>query len=153
MKPSLSYCRKTIELVENIEGAFISLGERLHKIHTERLWEGQWGSYEEYLGEMRLSKSKASKIESIYSTYVLEYEVAPEKLSKVGWSSLYSMLPAVTSKKSAKEWVEKASTLRREELEDEVREIKLGSPCEHDEVEDLHLQVCLKCKKHFRVYE
>jgi len=153
MKPAINYCNETIELVHNIEGAFIALGERLHEIRRKRMWEGQWDSYEDYLQEIRISKAKASKIVSIYEKYVLEYSVPKEKLTKVGWSSLYSILPAVADEKSANEWVDKASMLRREEIEDEIREIKTGAECNHEDVDYLKLAICQKCGKRMKVYD
>lgn len=153
MKLAIRYCEETIELVYNIESAFISLGERLYKIQNERLWEGRWDSYKEYLSDIKISPGKASKIVSIYETYVLKYHVPVEKLSCVGWSSLYTMLVAVEDEKSAHDWVEKGTILRREDIEDEVRDIRLGRVCEHKDCEDFHLKVCLDCKKRFRVYE
>jgi len=153
MKPTISYCEETIALVHNIEGAFIALGERLHRIRNERMWEGRWDSYEDYLSEINISPAKASKITSIYEKYVLEYNVPQDKLVKVGWSSLYSLLPAVKDKESANEWVDKASVLRREDIEDEIRDIKLGAPCPHKNTEILKLEICKDCGKRWKIYE
>ena len=150
----LGFCESTIELVQNIEGAFINLGERLHKIRIERLWESNWDSYEEFLGEIKISPGKASKIVSVYETFVLEYKVPTEKLSSVGWSSLYSMLPAIKSGQDANEWVEKGSVLRREDIEDEVREFKKGKcNCDEHPFEEIILQICKNCGKRHRVFK
>jgi len=151
--PSLNYCEETISLVHNIEEAFIALGERLYKIRSEQLWQSNWDSYDEYLMELKISQAKASKLVSIYEKFVMEYGIEQEKLSKVSWSTLYTMLPLVTDKKSAKEWVEKGELMKRDDIEDEVREFKRGSVCEHKNLEDLHIQVCLDCSKRFRKYD
>lgn len=150
--PALNYCEETIELVHNIEEAFLSLGERLYKIRNEKMWEGRWDSYDDFLMDIKISRARESKLVSIYEKYVLEYKIEPEKLAKVNWSNLYTMLPAVKDKKSAEEWVEKGSVMFRKDIEDEVREVKRGGPCEH-EFERIVLDKCTKCFKSFRVYE
>lgn len=150
--PSLNFCESTIQLVQNIEGAFIELGKRLLRIRDERLWESNWESYEEFLSEIKISPGKASKICSVYEKFVVEFEVDQEKLANVGWSNLYSMLPAIKTKSDAKEWVDKGMVLRREDIEDEVREFKHGK-CEHKEFDEITLRICRNCGKKIRVYE
>jgi hypothetical protein len=144
--PSLNFCESTIELVQNIEGAFIELGKRLLRIRDERLWESNWESYEEFLSEIKISPGKASKICSVYEKFVVEYGVEQEKLAGVGWSNLYSMLPAIKSKRDATEWVDKGMVLRREDIEDEVREFKHGK-CDHKNFRELHIYICNDCGK------
>lgn len=139
-----SYCYETKKFVEQIEQSFIVLAERLYKIYHENLWQGEWESWDEFVSECKMSKGTASKLISVYGTYVLAYGMKNEELAPAGWSGLYELLPTVSSAETAQDAVMKASTLRREEIREEVREHKHGK-CDHANEVEVHFHQCRTC--------
>ena len=145
----MEYCQQTLALKKTLESGFLTLAERLKKIKEEGLWEAEWGSFAEFLMEMKISEATASKLISVYDKFVLEYGIDQEKLAGVGWSSLYEILPLCDTVGSAREMVEKATLLKRDELREEVREARVGE-CDHEWVE-VHLRQCTKCAKREKI--
>lgn len=148
----LDYCRSTIQLKETIETSFIALGERLARIRQGNLWEQEWGSWEEYVMELKMSPATASKLINVYETFVVKFQLPHDKLGATGWASLYEVLPLCTSKEKAEEMVEKATVLKRDDLRDEIREATKGV-CSHTNGHTITLRICDDCGKKIRVYE
>lgn len=150
---SRNYLQETIKLKNSIEGAYIDLGSRLKKIRDERLFEGQYDSFGEFLNEIDMSEGTASRIISVISFYFEKHGVKREKLSQAGWSNLYSLMKLTdenTPKKRVEEVVEKAIVLRREDIQEEIRDHK-HPECRH-EWRELHLKICLKCNKREQIH-
>lgn len=148
------YCSETIALKKSIESGFIVLGERLAKIKDNRMWEEQWSSFSEYLAEMNITDSTATKLISIHNVYNVKYSVEDELLLKSSWSTLYEILPLIKDKPNKEEVVkiiEDFNLLKREDQRELLREKKLGK-CNHQWVE-LHLRICEHCNKKEKVYE
>jgi len=142
------YIAETIELKHKIEGAFIDMGQRLKKIRDERLYEGSYDSFPEFLKEMDISESTASRIISVFSFYIEKHGIKREKLAQAGWGNLYTLMKLTddkTTKKKVVEIVEKGVLLRREDIAEEVRDYK-HPECRH-EWRELHLRICEKCNK------
>ena len=146
----IDFCNNTLQLKKTIESSFLVLGERLAKIRSERLWESNWDSWAEYLMEMKVTESTASRLISVYDKYVIEYKISEEKLANVGWSNLYEMIPLLKDKGSADEMIDKTSLMRKEDIREEIRSARHEAH-EH-EWTDLHLRICKKCGKKERVY-
>ena len=147
-KTAAAYIKETVALRDKIEGAFIILGERFHKILEDGLWKGTFESYAEFLAEMRISEANASKLMTVYRTYVVEHGVSHEKLARAGWSNLYTAIPLL-KEKNAEEVVQKATALRRADISDEVREKQYP---EHDcKGETVRYRICDTCGKRERV--
>ena len=145
-----SYLKETISLRHNIEGAFLELGERLNNIRSKAIWRGKYESYEEFLEDIKITPTIASRLVTVYTVYVLEHKVPIKKLSAVGYSLLYTAIPLL-KEGNALEVVAKASELSRRDLEDELRDEKHGE-CNHDgDMEDY--KRCVTCGKFCRVYE
>lgn len=142
------YINDTLKLRDVIEGAFVALGERFYNIRTQNHWKGLYESYEEFLEDMRVSKGNASKMESVYRTYVIEHKIPPERLTPAGWSTLYQAIPLL-NKYNVEEVIEKATTLLRSHIHDEVRELKAG-PHECN-WEQITIRTCTICQKRERV--
>lgn len=141
------YIKETIELKHGIEGAFIDLGARLKKIRDERMYEGQYDSFAEFLGEMDMSEGTASRIISVFSFYIEKHGMNRQKLAEAGWSNLYSLMKLTdenTTKKKVQEVVEKAIILRREDIQEEVRDHRHPN-CKHENTHEIHLLVCDDC--------
>lgn len=148
MKEQAKYVRETLKLRDTIEGAFIALGERFYKIREESLWHGMYESYAEFLADMRVSEATASKLMQVYRTYIVEFKIAPSKLAKIGYSNLYMAIPLI-EKHGVESAIEKAASLRREDIQDEVREDAHGD-CAHD-WENITIRACMTCGKKERL--
>lgn len=141
----IDFCNETIKLKKGIESGFIALGERLDRIKNEKLWQGEWDSWYEFLLEMNLSEATASKLINVYNTFVVSFKIPAEKLAKAGWSGLYEIIPICDSRQKAVEMVEKVSLLKRDDMREELRVAKIGEH-EHD-WHDLHLRKCSVCQR------
>ena len=146
-----SYLKETLKMVASIEGAFLSLAERLYTIREERLYEGEYETFEEFLLTAKLSKATASKLCLIYSTFVLKYKISHKKLAEVGWSALYTVAGYADTKERATELVERAGLLTRGDLEVSLRnEDGKQERCAH---EWILYKFCTKCSQKHRVYD
>ena len=142
------YCQETIDLKKTIESGFIVLGERLSKIKTEELWNKQWGSFSEYLMEMNLNESTASKMIAVHQTYVLKYNIDEQLLIEAGWDKLYQsreLLSKAKTKQDVIDMVHRISTLKRDDARELIREHR-NPDCQHD-WQEIHLRQCKECGK------
>ena len=138
------FLRETIDVVRQLETRFLELGSRIFKIRTEKLWEGTYDSFNEFLDAAHLTPGNASMLATVHEFYVLKGGVSHERLAGAGYSNLYTAIPLI-EKDGIDKTVEKARLLTRSELNDEVRESK-GTECEHELI-----TICSKCHK--RIYE
>ena len=148
-----NYLRETIKLREDIEVAFISLGERLLKIRTEELWKAGHESFEDFLIEAKISSGTASRLITVYQHFVLRFSLSPVKLAKIGWGDLYSISQIANTKDKVEEWIEKGQDLTSSDLRKEITEYRTGKnmkDCDHDYYQ---IKVCKKCGDKFKVYE
>ena len=150
------YCQKTIELENHARMLYLNMGERLYNIRNERLYEPAWSSWQEYCMEFKdLSAGSISKMITVYEIFILKYGFSPEKLSEVGgWTKLYTLIPLISSKTEAKEWLGKSVLLTRKDLTLEVKEARTGisiSKCEHENA--ILLKICPDCGNKERIYE
>jgi hypothetical protein len=150
-----NYCEETISLKKTIESSFLEMGKRLRDIRDKRLYEPQWTSFPEYLAEMKLSESQASKLINIYNKFVLEYQFTTEEILQTGgWAVLAEVLPVIRDKESATEWLEKAKNLTMQDLRIEVKERKTGKSmdgCKHENT--YTITICRDCGNKQREYE
>lgn len=144
----IDYCQETINLKKTIESGFMVLGERLSKIKQEELWNTQWSSFAEYLAEMNINESTASKMISVYKLYVERFSIDEHILVSVGYDKLYTvkeLVEVAKSKKDALDIVNKVSVLKRDDTREMIREHRNGV-CAHDWFE-VHLRQCKICGK------
>ena len=125
MKPATRYLDETIAIRNAIEISFLVLAERLHKIHTDSLWQDRYSTYREFLDEIRIKPATDSILRKVYETYVLEHKFPRETLGQAGYSTLYAAIPLL-ERESADSVLNKTLTLTRSEIEDEIRERKHG---------------------------
>lgn len=151
---NLSYCEGTLELKRSIEYKFLELGERLKKISNERLYEPQWTSFGEYVGEMKMSESTASKLINIYQKFIVDYGISRERLLVSGdWSVLAEVLPIVRDKESAEEALHMCKELSRQDIRKYIKEQKTGIDM-RDCVHDFYtLQICRTCGEKVRLLD
>ncbi len=115
------YIQETIQLAKNIKENLIFLGGRLLKIYNQDLWRGYAGSWKEFLAEMDLSKSTATKLMKIWQNWVIEKGMEPEKIADKGISKLYMAIPLLEEEKP-EEVIEKVETLSKDDLNQVVTE-------------------------------
>ena len=145
-----NFLQETLVLKRNLESNFLELGARLQKIRDERLYEGIYDSFKEFLEEARLTESFASRLITVHNRFIAGFHMKPEELSDVGWSSLYQIAKHTEDEVEAKELVGLAKTLRRVDLEDELRERRTGCTDHQFGEERLVLQRCVNCGKWVR---
>ena len=119
------YLRQTKELVTSIQTRFLELGARLFKIREEKLWQGSFDSYVDFLDSARISESQASIFANIHKHYVLDGGIDMQRLAQIGYSNLHKAIPLI-EREGVEVAVVKAQTLTREEIKDEVREAEHG---------------------------
>ena len=138
-----NYVKETLTLKTDIESGFMLMGERLHVIFTEKLWEGQYDSWRGFLDEMKLSEPTASKLMKVFRVWVLEHRIEPKRLAAVGYSTLYTATSLLKGS-TAEEVLAKASELRRQDVEEEVKK-----DCLCDDTYEL--RVCRKCNRKHKI--
>lgn len=148
------FCDETIALKKTLESGFLVLGERLARIKREQLWEGQWSNFGEFCREMDINEATASRLITVYETYVEKYHIDQADLSGKPWYSLYQlrkMIPANATKQDVEQIVKSTETLNRQELNKMLREQEHGV-CQH-EWKEVKFRQCSNCNQLERVYE
>ena len=144
--------QEIIQLKNIAGGAFIVIGQRLKEIKEKELFhflgDGGYETFESYLGspELQFDRRKAYYLIQIYSTFCEGLNVKQEDISGIYWTTLRQILPII-NKENHEEWIEKARTLSRSDLELELRQFKSGvSPatCNH-EWEEITFWRCKNC--------
>lgn len=140
MNPN-DFLRETVDLVRQIETRFIELGMRLSKIRGQHLWKNGYESFAEYLDSAKISQGTASKLISVYETYLLPGHLSPAQLEGAPYSTLYEAIPLLKEHKP-EQVVEMVKTLTRDEIKSEVKDEK-HPDCEHEE----KIMICVKCHR------
>ena len=125
--------------------SFLFIGEALKKIKDDKLYmylgtdSPEFESFENYIASptINMDLRKAYYLIQIYSTFILKYKYKPEELSGIYWTSLRSLLPVINDN-NIKDLVEKARTLTRGHLEQEVKQLKAGLTSMEDMEEHKH---------------
>lgn len=147
-----TYLKETMALRHTIEGAFLDLGHRLHRIREEQLYKDEYQNFDEFLLEAKISKATASKLIIVYQTFVLEYNIPVKRLAGVGYSSLYTIARHATTKDKAEELVERATELTRDDLQESMRDDDTARPgCKHSD--SRIVEVCNDCGNRKRRYD
>jgi hypothetical protein len=143
---------ETIQLKKNLEKNFFELGARLQKIRDEQLYRGVYYSFKDFLDEMKLTESFASRLITVHKRFIGEFQMNPDDLASIGWSSLYQIAKHTKDREEATELVGMANLVRREDLEDELRERRSGCQNHQFTEEVLILKKCKNCGKMIREY-
>jgi hypothetical protein len=148
MLPARTYIEETLKLKHNIETAFLALGERLYRIQEGCLWRGAYNSYEEFLVDLDISPSQASRLKSIYEVLILQHSFKPSKIAHIGQRRLYAVLPMCTSKSSSAAILEATEGLTSKDVELMVRSEKVGK----HQHEWITYTMCAVCRETRRVH-
>lgn len=150
-----AYCSETIALKQNLERNFLELGAHLLKIHDERLYLGQFEEFGLFLEEMQLDASVASRLMSVYKTFVVKYGIHPDKILKIGgWSNAYRVSKVVKSREEAENLLEKLSLLPSQARNVEIAEKATGikqEECLHPKM--YKICVCPDCRYKEKIYD
>ena len=138
------YCKQTINLRNTLEQGFLVLAERLHKIYENKLYEGGWDDWRDFLEDIKFDNVTASKLIKIHQMFVLEYGIPKKMLLAVGREIAYELTGVVKSKEDAMQWLEKGGDLRREDVRIALKEHKTGIPMEACHHDFYTLKVCRK---------
>lgn len=147
------FCEKVVGLKENLEKGFIELAKGLYTIKEQRLYEGQYGTFDLYLDRARIGKSKAEQLIRMYEKFSLEYKIDDKLIVEAGgWSVVVRLLPMAKTRDLALKALENASQLPtrqsvvkwvKEAVEDDFK------ACTH---EDYYVvKICRCCGERFKV--
>lgn len=149
---NLELCEEAITLKHQLEVGWLELCGMLKNIRDNKLYNGRWENFEDFLQDpqMGLDKASASKMITIHEKFILEYKMSPAKIANAGgWSKIAEILPTVKDKKSAEEWIVKCSYLSKSDLRSEVNEARhpesIGCKCAH--VKRVVMCICEDCNK------
>lgn len=141
------FLQMLIKLSQQLEFNYLEFGKQLKTCRDDEVYDPEYDTFPAFLQEIKLTQSKASKLINIYEKFVVEYGIPIEKLAQAGgWSVVAEILPVVTNKAKAKEWVEKAIKMRRKDLRKEVKEENTGvsmADCTHTDT--YLIEVCRIC--------
>lgn len=154
---NFDFCKETAVLKKRSEISLIELGGRLHKIFSERLYEPNHEHFKDYLEDIKLSPSTASKLIGIYEKFVIQFKYKPKFLAEVGgWSSISEVVSLVDTKKDADIWLAKVEALNRTDLRKEIKEKKTGvlmAKCPHKHTAKFTVVKCEDCGDTWRNYD
>lgn len=152
-----TYCQRAVALKKNIEVTFLVLGEMLKNIRDEKRYEGTYTDFEEFLEDLNLTASNASKIITVFEYFCENLKVPEDKLVNAGgYSVLYELYILSKSEADQKSFVdEKLSMLASPMIggrQKYLRELKNGvEACEHA-WKDLHIRQCSNCYVKEKLY-
>lgn len=136
---------KVLEYKKIASISFLFIGEELKKIKDDKLFRylgtesPEFESFEMYITSptINMDLRKAYYLIQIYSTFVLKYKYKPEELSGIYWTALRAILPVV-NEDNVSNMIDKAKTLTRGHLEQEVKQLKAGLTSMEDMEEHKH---------------
>ena len=118
------YIEMIITIKKRTSNSLLSLGALLLKIKNEGIYEEQFETFEEFLGspEVSFSRATAYKIMAVVN-FLCNYKIEFESVEDIDTDKLYRII-RVANTEQVSEWIEKARTLSRSDLANEVRELR-----------------------------
>lgn len=119
-------------LKKGLQGSFIELAKLLHENREYKYYEDlDYVTFEQYIASPELSFERRTvySLIAIYERFVLEYHVQPVALLEADYSKLDRIL-RVTTPENYEEWFDKAKSLSRSDLEEEIREYQVSQGLE-----------------------
>jgi len=127
-----------------IERSFLSMGERLWFIREKMLYRHDYASFLDFVKELNIGNSMASKLMRIYEVFVVKFKFPQPVLAVLPWTSLYELSRLVRNKEEAEEMLGEMPFLKAAELRMRVYELQSGHPCDHD-LYEISFRMCHKC--------
>lgn len=151
---SINYCNETIGYKQQLEGLFLMLGQRLARIREEELYKGSWDSFADYVQELDISESVASRLITTYKKITEEWNIDKEKVIRIGgWNNAYEISKIAQTKEQAEEMLAEVSVLSPSDRRIYLRNVKTGinqDECSHD---FYSIKVCKKCQYKEKLYD
>lgn len=136
-----SVIEKCIALAHEGRQVMSLFAETLYEVAEQELWREKADSFSEFCEEhLKISQSQSSKILSVYKRFCIEGNFAPNVLSSVSLENAYLSLRL---EGSPKEQLEKARTLRRQELSAQKIYEQSGEECLHPN----KINLCADCRQ------
>lgn len=117
--------QRIVFLKRTIEQTFLELAAELYEFKRLRQYEQlEHETFESYLGdpEVSISRRMAFRLLTTHHTFVLKYRSDTVTLIDAGIAKLCIIAPHM-NKTNVEEWLDKAATLSRSDLRDEVRRV------------------------------
>jgi len=118
--------------------SFLYIGKILKELKEKRLYQYlgediEYQDFESYVQSKGIQLRKAYYLIQIYSTFIIGLQYKPEELSNIYWTTLRTLLPVV-DKDNSEELLAKARSLKRSDLDIEIKQLRLGLTLEkiHD---------------------
>lgn len=124
---------KVLEYKKIASISFLFIGKELKRIKEDKLYRylgtdsPEFESFENYVNSptINIDLRKAYYLIQIWITFCEKYKYKPEELSGIYWTALRAILPVV-NENNVSDLIEKAKTLTRTHLEQEVKQLKSG---------------------------
>lgn len=121
-KQNYDFCEETIKLKSTLEQNFIELAGRLKKIQDEKMYEPNYSSFSDFLADMNIQGSVATRLIQIYELFVIQFKFPLKRLVEAGgWSKLAEIKPVCNTKEEAEEWMNVALTNPKQAVRDMVQ--------------------------------
>lgn len=150
---SYQYCEDTKSLRDKLELGYIEVAKRLYNIKTNRLYEGQYGSWSLFLDDAKIGQSKAEQLVRIYEKFILEYKLPEQQVVEAGgWSVVVKLLPMAKTRDLAQNALLQASLLPnrvcvaeyvKQAVEDDFK------TCSHNDT--YTIKICRTCGERFKI--
>ena len=117
--------REVDKLVGHQQKVLLFLCKVLYQVRADEMYKAlDYDTFESYLASKKLNYKTVLAYLNIYNVFVNEYKYSLEDLVDAPMSNLQMILPAVRGKdkKEVEEWLQKARTLSRSDLNIERKE-------------------------------
>jgi len=144
----LAYLRDTVQRVRSFGQSLLEASEQLYRVKTEKLYEGYYNSWDEFLEDADINRTMAERITQVYKHFVLEGGKSIDEIKGLGYSKLYTARDLIDTV-GVDKTLAMVKTLKRREIEEELKEDKHGvHACEAGSE---RWGVCQTCGKFIRV--
>jgi len=106
---------------------FLEMGKYLKEIHdNEYFVELGFESMSQWLSEVSISSSWAWTFMDIYDIFIVKNKITQERILEVDYTKLSQIVPVIKQNpEDAEKWLEAAGSMRRIDLQREIRESRL----------------------------
>lgn len=154
---NFDYCQETISLKSELEISYLDLASRLHRIELNRMFEPNYDTFDDFLEDIKLTRSSASKMIAVWRTFIIKFKMKPKQIAQAGGVyKAYEVIKYSNTRKQAEEWLLRAKENTRRDLRKHLTEAKTGISmveCKHKDCEIITYRLCKKCGDTERIYD
>lgn len=122
--------QSVVSIKSQINGSYLELGRRLKEVKDNKYYAILgYTTMNEWLSDPKITIASgwAYHAISMYEIYVLQLGKTPEQLQDIDYTKLYNILPMIKEHpEKADEWIDKAASLRRIDLQSEIKTQKIS---------------------------